>query len=224
MGGDEQPSQKESDAGVVTTKMAPAQPKMILITVDYKPGATYRYTPKQFTGTWTEFDSYSGTDIDHLESAGTGTAYSSLHTTHTQAGCSVAGVGAYWKFNLPPQGLHLKRLNLDNVKYRPCKVTLTVRYQIGARGNQNTIACAYWGPYLWDSWYTQNTVYGNDQLPAKSAVTTTTWEGNVGELFYQTTLRPVVFVGAAVYTKQDSAGAGQASASVFCGCIEFEFP
>jgi len=84
-----------SAAGVVTTQKAAAQPTITPIVVNYNPGATYSYTPKQFNLVDTGFQTFSGTNVKHFEAATGGAVYSSISTTQTQAGYNYAQVGTY---------------------------------------------------------------------------------------------------------------------------------
>ena len=185
--------------------------------MDYKPGAQDSYTPKQFNLKFTDFSISSGTNIKHFEAATGGAAYSSMRTTQTQAGFNRAQVGTRWKLNL-------NGADWADVQTKPCKVTVKVNYHIEAKGNYATIAEASWGPMIMAAGGFDS-VISNNPVHAKSAVTTTTWQGTVGDLF---ALYPDgSYHGAAdaeVRTDQDSAGAGQASASLVCSSIVLEFP
>jgi len=90
-----------SATGIVTTQKTAAATSPPAVVVNYKPGATYWYAPWQFNYQYAGFDSYSGINIQHSETTGVGTAYSSIHTTQTQAGDGYSGVGMYWQLNLP---------------------------------------------------------------------------------------------------------------------------
>jgi len=205
-----------SAAGVVTTQKAAAQSAGSPIVVDYKPGATYSYTPKQFNLKFTGAMVSPGTK--HFEAATGGAAYSSMRTTQTQAQASYnrAQVGTGWKLNL-------NGADWADVQTKPCKVTVKVNYHIEAKGISDTTARAYWGPMIMAAGG-YDYVIGNNPVHAKSAVTTTTWQGTVGDLF---ALYPDgSYHGAAdaeVRTDQDSAGAGQASAAITCSSIVLEF-
>jgi hypothetical protein len=208
------------------------------IIVDYQPGAMYSFTPKEFNVAWAYFnpspDLDSGlknTKTEHFESADAGRASASICTTKTQKGFSWAGVGVYCKLNLPSRGSYSKRSARDNIKNRPCTVTMTVSYDVAARGI-NTRAIADWGPNIWYAPYLseETDVDGMEfvggrpveKAQLKSAATTMTWAVTVGDVFYPD-LRSAS-ISAKVDAMNQDAGAGQASASVFCSSIELEFP
>jgi len=204
-----------SAAGVVTTQKAAAYGVVPTIVVDWKSGAKYTYTPKQFNIKKTDFSVYQGTNIKHFEAATGGAAYSSISATQTQAAWSSAGVSTHWQLNLGGA-------NWADVQNTPCKVTVKVNYHIQAKGNSDTRADAYWGPWIMGY---QDTVYGSDPVHAKSAVTTTTWQGTVGDLFSGLVGGPYyAAAGAGVSADQLPAGAGQASAAITCSSIVLEFP
>jgi len=204
-------------AGVVTTQKAAAQPTITPIVVNYKPGATYRYTPKQFNLKETHFYPYAG-NAKHFEAATGGATYSSIRTLQTQAGDSRAEVGAWWKLNL---------LGADwtTVQNMPCKVTMKVLYHIEAKGSDSTVAQAYWGPMIMGAGGFDY-VKGNNLIHAKSAGTTTTWQGTVGDLFWDAHGDGSYYAGASarIGSVQNPDGVGQSSAALVCSSIVLEFP
>ena len=208
-----------SAAGVVTTQKAAANGLPQPIVIGYNPGAKYSYTPKQFNYPKAYFSTGSpDKNIKHFEAATGGAAYSSMSTLRTQSGVSYAKVGTYWQLNLGGA-------DWTTVANMPCKVTVKVAYHIEAKGTDaGTTAGAWWGPDIDGSYYSSDVVHGNDPVHAKSVVTTTTWQGKVGDLFYSTTDGQYGIVGAGVYTSTYTPGAGQASAALVCSSIVLEFP
>jgi len=205
-----------SAAGVVTTQKATAQPTTITpIVVNYNPGATYSYTPKQFSAGEAGSDGSPG--IKHFEAATGGAAYSSIRTKQGQGGFSVAQVGTVWTLNL-------RGANWCTVKNMPCKVTVKVNYHLEAKGTHDTEAAVYWGPQIVSLGYANSDiVHGNDPVHAKSVTTTTTWQGTVGQVFATDMYGIAGAEGdstAGIYTP----GAGQASAAITCSSIVLEFP
>ena len=197
-----------SATGIVTTQKTAAATSPPAVVVNYKPGATYWYAPWQFNYQYAGFDSYSGINIQHCETTGAGTAYSSIHTTQTQFGVSEAAVGMYWQLNLP------SGMTWATVKNMPCKVTVTGFYVIEERGNQDTNAYAAWGLY-----YSPNTKYSlvnGTNLHVKSARIATTFYGTVGDLFNIDNIAThgTHQGGAGVQVETLSLGAGQASAAI----------
>jgi len=204
-----------SATGIVTTQKTAAATLPPAVVVNYKPGATYRYAPWQFNYQYAGFLGPSGTNIQHREATGAGTAYSSIRTTQTQFGLSEAEVGMYWQLNLP------SGMTWATVKNMPCKVTVTVLYVIEANGNKDTSAIAAWGPY-----YSSNSKYAQvngTPLHVKSAMTTTTFYGTVGDLFNLNT-NPPYQGNAGVEAVTLSLGAGQASAAIVGSSIVLAFP
>jgi len=191
-----------SATGIVTTQKTAAQAASPAVVVNYKPGATYWYAPWQFNYQYAGFDSYSGINIQHSETTGVGTAYSSIHTTQTQAGDGYSGVGMYWQLNLP------SGVTWTTVKNMPCKVTVTGFYVIEEKGHY-TIAEAAWGPF--DS--PNSKQVNGTPLHVKSAMTTTTFYGTVGDLF-NLNRNPPYQGYAGVEAATLSLGAGQASAAI----------
>jgi len=207
-----------SAAGVVTTQKAAAQPTETPIVVNYNPGATYSYAPKQFNNKHTVFAPDSPTNPKHLEAATGGAVFASMSTKGTQAADNYAQVGTYWKLNLPSGA------SWATVQNMPCKVTVKVNYHIEAKGNGGVYAEASWGPISIGGYSASDTVRSNGPVHAKSVVTTTTWEGKVGDLFYSTSEGQYGIAGACVNTGQSFQPGGQASASLVCSSIVLEFP
>jgi hypothetical protein len=203
---------------------AAAQPEMTTIAVDYKPGAKYRFTPKEFNYTETSFVPYSGTKIEHFEKAAEGTASASIRSKKTQSGHSWAALGIMLNLNLPSRGTFSKYSGWDYINKRPYELTITVSYDIEAKGNQDTNAFVAWGAFMMyvPTWNAHDDVTGNAPVHAQRAVTTLTLQGKVGDFFMWDNLMGWVMTSAAA--AQDSAGEGQASASIFCSSIELEFP
>lgn len=209
-----------SATGIVTTQKTVAQAAPPAVVVNYKPGATYRYAPWQFNYQYAWFDNYSGTNIQHSEITGVGTAYSSIQTTQTQAGDGYSGVGMYWQLNLP------SGVTWTTVKNMPCKVTVTGFYVIEERGNQDTYAYAAWGMYY--SPLTKYALVNGTNLHVKSARITTTFYGTVGDLFNIDNIATHGThqggAGVQVETLQNSTGAGQASAVIVGYSVVLAFP
>lgn len=161
-----------SAAGVVTTKKAEAvKPPVAPIVVDYQAGTTYTYTKQDFHGIFANFNPLVGTKIKHSEKAGNGVASSSITTKSGQAGQSNAKAGITWQLNLAGQ-------NWEVVKTKPCRVTMTVSYDIAANGDSGTSALVAWGSgFGWG--HTRDTVSGSD---SKHVDTTTTWDTTVGDI------------------------------------------
>jgi len=204
-----------SAAGVVTTQKAAAQSSPPAVAVTYKKGATYIYAPWQFNNKYADFYAYSRANIKHSETTSIGTAFSSIRTTQTQAGEGDAGVGMYWKLNIPSGA------TWATIKNMPCKVTVTASYYIEAKGNNATYADVYWGQY--------HTGYGyasvNGTSPHESALTTKTFYGTVGDVFSGGSVGPHYGgAGAQVDTGQYPAGAGQASGAIVCYSVVLTFP
>ena len=163
------------------------------------------------------FYPYAG-NAKHFEAATGGAAYSSMSTLRTQSGVSYAKVGTYWQLNLGGA-------DWTTVKNMPCKVTVKVAYHIEAKGTDaGTTAGAWWGPDIDGSYYSSDVVHGNDPVHAKSVVTTTTWQGKVGDLFFYSTNDGQYGDAGAVVISGISPGTGQASASLVCSSIVLEFP
>ncbi len=204
--------------GIVTTQKTAAATLPPVVVVNYKPGATYKYAPWQFNYNYAYFDDFSGTNIQHSETTGVGTAYSSIRTTQTQSGDGYSGVGMYWQLNLPSGS------TWATVKNMPCKVTVTGFYIIEERGNQDTYAYAAWGLYY--SPLTKYALVNGTNLHVKSARITTTFYGTVGDLFNIGTIAtPGTHQGGAgVQVETLSDGAGQASAGIVGSSIVLAFP
>jgi hypothetical protein len=209
-----------SAAGVVTTRKVGATDGVepVAVVVDYTPGAKYSYMPKQFNNDWTDFWA-STSPGKHFEAATGGAAYSSLRTSQAQSGKSSATVGMYWQLKLP------SGWTWNDVKDKPCKVTTKVNYYIAAKGNADTKAIAFWGPVIapWSEHSSNDFVLGNEPVHTKSVVTSTTWQGKVGDVFLS---NGGIYgsAGALVLSWQFSAGSGQASAAAVCSSIVLEFP
>lgn len=206
-----------SAAGVVKAQNAAALSEPPAVVVNYRQGATYTYVPLQFNNKYTDFYAYSGRHITHFEITSIGTAYSSIHTTQTQAGVSEAGVGMWWQLKLPSGS------TWATVKDMPCTVTVTVQYFIQAKGNQDTFAEALWGVYAMNP--ANSSVYGNNPQ-VKTATITQTWHTTVGQVFSGDSVGPSYGGGGAqVDTGQyPAAGAGQASATIVCSSVVLTFP
>lgn len=213
-----------SAAGVVTTKKAEAvKPPVAPIVVDYQPGTKYTYTKQDFNTKIAGFYTYAGTKIKHSEKAGNGVASSSITTKSGQAGLSHAKAGITWQLNLAGQ-------DWDVVKAKPCRVTMTVSYDIAANGDSGTSAVAWGSGFGWG--HTRDTVTGSD---SKHVDTTTTWDTTVGDItvvdgvvvsygvFWpvEGSLRGVAEINSV--STQDPAGAGQASGIISCSSVVLEF-
>ncbi len=214
-----------SAAGVATAQKAAAQPVMPMASsmaspavkpigvtyaptgVTYRPGATYRYTPRQFNNAGTQLDAMSGTPM--LSGfAFDSTAYASIRATHTQAGQSEAWVGMYWTLNNWNPKLENKQ----------CTVTVTVMYLITANG-PNAGAEAGWGPWS-PSLNNQRITYYTKVIGPNhktGLVTKSTWTGTVGQLFSG----GWAAAGGAVWA--NSTGAGQASGAIVCSSVVLQF-
>jgi hypothetical protein len=211
------PVSVSSATGIVTTQKTAAATLPPVVVVNYKPGATYKYAPWQFNYNYAYFDDFLGTNIQHAETTGVGTAYSSIHTTQTQSGDGYSGVGMYWQLNLPSGS------TWATVKNMPCTVTVMVTYFIQAKGNQHTFAEALWGVYAMNP--ADSSVYGNNPQ-VKTATITQTWHTTVGNVFSGDSIGPYYGGGGAqVDTGQyPAAGAGQTSAIIVCSSVVLAFP
>jgi hypothetical protein len=222
-----------SAAGAVTAQKAATQPisvqkavvQPISAPIDllYSPGATYRYTPAQFNQQWYWWTVINSATASAAASGGTASASISTTTTGApipvgQAGESWAAVGMGWQQpTLPSTGQYSTWAAVKNM---PCTVTVTAYYVIQARGNQNTYANAYWGPWLQGSPYRQDSVVAGYTGQIKAWITTTTWHGTVGAFFSGGS----GFAGVAVDSGQPSGGPGQASGNIVCTSIVLAFP
>jgi hypothetical protein len=200
-------------------------------TPTYTPGAIYIYTPKQFNSV-----GLVGPEYSYITSAGPpkyseaihgGDVSTSISTTSEQAVSLSAFVGMGWELSLPSTGQYSTWAAVKNM---PCTVTMTVFYTIQARGDQNTSAGAYWGPWLGVSspWWSgggsppnQVSAVGGRSVNVKVGVGITTWHGTVGALFQN---EGFGFAGAGVYSAQSSFGAGQAASNIVCTSIVLAFP
>jgi hypothetical protein len=207
-----------SAADVVTTQKAAAN-GIQLIVIDYKPGAKYSFTPKQFrTGSGFGGDSY----VKHFEAATGGALYSQLNSptavsyqTTASASCNIDGV-----IKLPSSGPYA---DWDTVKNMPCKVTFKVSYYVAAKGNPNLSAFVWAGPDETLPLAGEVIVHGNDLIHAKSGIATWTWSGPVMNVFGPPGTGSWV-AHAHADTSLAPSGAGQASAALVCSSIVLEFP
>jgi len=186
----------------------------------YSPGATYTYTPTQFNSWSYLYTLWNGATGSAAASGGTASA--SISTTtgaplFPEAGMGWACAGVTWQQpTLPSTGPYSTWAAVKNM---PCTVTVTVYYVIQAKGNQNTYADAYWGPWLQGSPYRQVSVVAGHTEQMNAWVAITTWHGTVGALFSGGS----GFAGAAVGSGQPSGG-GQASGNIVCSSIVLAFP
>ena len=203
-----------SAAGVVTTQKVAAVPSSTPVVVKYRPGATYIFTPSQF-------NVRTSVNFGSLGSKSFAATFNNALRTYaitTQIGQAAQGdaqIGMAWRLTLPSHGPYS---NWAYVVTLPCRVTVTLAYDVSANGpNINTYATAR-------ALVAHNaqgaTVFGNDPIHTQIGIRRLTFVSSVGQVFSSGG-----FVGLAriqaVSLMQD---VGQAHASLICSSIVLEFP